>query len=199
MRAIDEAGPPSPWETILGTPALKQTVRDLVHPARWYRYFHQGRHWVPNGRPPVEISSMGAEWRLNCTRYLVREAARYSRAYADGCHGWGLVTQLGGADDGAMGPILDDLDRLASEATADPAGWIVTTELYRALACGLPAKGAGLRHLAERAQHWDGCKRRQSRKGGECTCKELAAREERRREALDAALGEGRAPEWTDD
>lgn len=198
MRATDETGPLSPWEVIMGTPALKSTVRELAAPARWYRYFHQGRYWVPHGKPPVEISTMDPEWRLNCTRYLVRRADRYARAYVDGCHGWLLVQQLGGADDGTMGPIEDELDHRASAAGADPAAWIVTTELYKALAYGLPAKGAGLRHLAERAQHWDGCKRRQARRG-ECTCTDLAAAEERRREALDAALGEGRAPEWTDD
>ena len=147
---------------------------------RWYRYFTQGTYWKPDGRDPVAIADMPREWRFNCVRFLERRATAYAGHFAMGCHAelWWALDTLNG--EMARDCIENELDGLAQQARRDPLAWIRTTELYLALASGLPIKGAGLRHLQERSGHWDGCRRRE-RRHGECTCAQLREADTERR------------------
>lgn len=153
---------------------------DALNPDRqWYRYFNQGAHWKPDGRDAVEISTMSATWRFNCMRFLERRADRYARMYSRGCEAeamWMEVVVNGEMARDSIGRALDDE---ADEARCNPTSWIVTTPLYRALARGLPVKGAALRHLQERAAHWEGCPRNLARKGV-CSCEQIRQEHEER-------------------
>lgn len=165
----------------------REAARVLASPARWYRYFTQDEHWVPNGKPPVKIADMDASWRLNASRYLERNAARYAELFAQGCSAEDFAFSMTHPD--APDSLLDERWREALTAKRDPVAWIKTTKLYRALAAGLPSKGAALRKLADRAKHWDGCEKRVKNKKGACTCAALAtaARLERERHERDLA------------
>lgn len=158
---------------------------------RWYQYFNQGVYWKPNGRPPVDIVEMEAEWRHNCRRFLERSALLYARNYADGCEAEAMLALdwLGG--EMARESVERVLDDEAHRAQADPVAWIKTTVLYKALGQQLPTKGKKLRQLATRASHFDGCPRRTARKG-ECHCYrlrlEVEERDAARRRQSDGAV-----------
>lgn len=166
-------------------------LRALLKPARWYRYFRQDTHWVPNGRAPVLIADMDATWRYNCVRFLERNAARYARLYADGCSAEETVLALTHPD--APEEIGEMMWNIAAFAERDPLAWIRTTKLYQALAEGLPEKGQPLRKLAEKAKHWGGCEGRTRPKKGVCTCAELAARDQQERQEARRAAAEAMA------
>lgn len=177
---------------MLERPNLGAAIRTLAAPARWYRYFNQAEHWVPNGKPPVQIAEMDLAWRLNCVRYLERNAARYAGLYADGCSAEEMVFGLAHPD--APEEIAEAMWRDAAFAKRDPVAWVKATKLYRALADGLPVKGAPLRKLADKAKHWGGCERRLFKKGA-CTCALLAAEARWQKELADQALAEATVPE----
>lgn len=196
MSEIDTAGLPADEAArlrALARPEIQVAARELARPARYYRYFNQGEHWVPNGRSPVRIADMDDAWRLNCARYLERNAARYAELFAQGCSAeifaFGLV-HLDAPDE-----IESAIWREAEFAKRDPVAWIKTTCLYRAMAAGLPSKGAPLRKLADRAKHWDGCEKRVKNKKGACTCAELARRARLEKAEQDRALAEATMPE----
>ena len=170
-------------------------IRALAAPARWYRYFTQDKHWVPNGKQPIEIAGMDATYRLNCTRYLERNAARYAALFAEGCSAEEFACGLVHPD--APIEVFNELYRQAWQAKLDPVAWVKTTRLYRALAAELPSRGAPLRKLADRARHWGGCEQRTRPKKGVCTCAEHAARARLEREQREAELAEATVPEWT--
>lgn len=162
--------------TTSATPLL-----DALDPDRqWYRYFNQGVRWKPDGRDAVEISAMSATWRFNCVRFLERRAARYARMYARGCEAEAMWVQVVVNGEMARESIERALDREAAEAHCDPMTWVKATPLYRALAHGLPVEGVALRHLQERAAHWEGCARNRARKG-ECTCEQIRRTHEERK------------------
>lgn len=190
-------GDPSPGASyqMLERPNLWRAARVLAAPARWYRYFNQTEHWVPNGKPPVQIVDMEPAWRLNCVRYLERNAARYAALYADGCSAEEMVFGLTNPDvsDWVGDSITGHLWEEGSRAKRDPVGWIKATKLYLALAAGLPSKGAPLRRLADRARHWSECGARERK--GECTCAELADADRRRKQQEIEALIEATMPE----
>lgn len=169
------------------------TTRTLAAPARWYRYFNQGTYWVPNGRQPLAIADMDAPYRLNCVRFLERNAARYAALYADGCSAEEFAFGLAHPD--APDEIFNEIYRQAHLAKLDPVAWIKTTKLYRALEAELPKKGAPLRKLGEKARHWGDCEQRTRPKKGRCTCAELAARDRERRAEHERALAEATVPE----
>jgi hypothetical protein len=181
---------------MLERPNLWQAARVLAAPARWYRYFNQTEHWVPNGKPPVQIADMELAWRLNCVRYLERNAARYAALYADGCSAEELVFGLTHPDvsDWVEDSVTGHLWNEGNRAKRDPLGWIKTTKLYRALAADLPSKGAPLRKLANKAKHWGGCEKRLFKKGT-CTCAQLAAEARWHKELATQALAEASMPE----
>lgn len=182
-------------ERILNDPDLAPGIKEWVKPARWYRYFHQDRHWVPEGRPAVEIAQMDASWRYNCTRYLERNALSYARRYSDGCRAEELLLTLTGTTLGEVPEaVLDHLEACAYEAKADPVAWIKTTPLYRALAAELPTKGKALRKLGERSRHWGDCPRRTALGAPECTCSALAARHRLEKERRELELAEATRP-----
>jgi hypothetical protein len=157
------------------------TRRRMIQAARWYRYFVQGTHWVPNGKPPLAIADMELTHRYNCVRYLERNAAKYATVYIAGCHAemWAQPTM--------PDEVVDALWNDASFAKADPTAWIKTTCLYRAMAADLPPGGRPMRKLAEKAKHWGECEKRTRPNKGVCTCAELAARDRREREIHEAA------------
>jgi len=167
-----------------------KALRMLMQPARWYRYFTQGKHWVPNGKPPVEIAEMDQAWRYNCVRYLERNAARYAEMFAQGCSSEELALGVFYPDMGEMAreSVENDLWNQAAHAKRDPVVWIKTTALYLALAKDLPPGGRPMRKLAEKARHWGECDKRQRPKRGTCTCAELAARSRREQERRAAAV-----------
>lgn len=185
----------SALQRILDDPKLAPAVKELCKPARWYRYFMQSEHWVPDGRPAVEIAQMDRSWRFNCTRYLERNAKSYARRFADGCHAEELVLALLGATSGGTPEsVLDELDSQSHWARENPVDWIRTTPLYRALADGLPTGGAKLRKLEERSRHWGDCPRRLSLKGPECICSQLAAQAREQKERRELELAEATRP-----
>lgn len=178
---------------LLDHPKLGQAARTLAAPARYYRYFNQGEHWVPNGKPPVLIAEMDLAWRYNCTRFLERNAARYAALFAEGCSAEEYVIAM--LYPGAPEEIADQIQREAAWAKRDPLAWVRSTKLYRALATELPEKGAPLRKLASRARHWGGCEARLKPKKGTCTCATLAEAERVRKVERDRALAEAMMPE----
>jgi hypothetical protein len=120
---------------------------DAFHKARaYYAYFQQGEVWVPNGKPPVQITDMDPAWRHNAARFLVRNAKAYLHRYEFGEH---LAIWHGEARDvtGEMvssapsGAAADGVERELEDSSAarakDPEGWIRSTPLYKALVCGL--------------------------------------------------------------
>lgn len=182
----------STLERLLADPGLEEAVKEMCRPARWYRYFNQAVSWVPDGRPAVVIAEMDLTWRYNCTRYLVRNVERYARMYADGAQAEALVARL---VTGLELPeaVLDRLDSASHLARSNPAAWVVTTPLYRALARELPT-GAELRKLSRRAAHWSECEGRLRPKKGNCTCAELAARHARDKHQRELELAEATRP-----
>lgn len=148
----------------------------------WRAYFNQGVYWKPNGRPRINIADMDDEWRYNCTRFLKRNALVYARNYAQGCEAEAMLAGefLGG--EMALVGVEQEMEAAAFHALADPAKWIESTALYQALRVKLPQKGKKLRHLAQRASHYDGCPRRTERRG-ECHCVRLKAELEERQRA----------------
>lgn len=177
---------------MVADPQIGAAIRALAAPARYYRYFNQSGHWVPNDRPPVQIAEMDAAWRLNCTRYLERNAARYADLFASGCSA--EIFAFGLVHPDAPEDTESAMWREANYAKRDPAAWIKTTRLYLALAAGLPSKGAPLRKLTDRARHWGSCEKRLSKKGV-CTCAQLAAEARWQKAQADAALIAATMPE----
>lgn len=171
IEAVETAGAP---------PGMQ--IRQYLRVQRaWRVYFDQGQYWQPNGRPRIDIADMDDEWRYNCTRYLKRNALAYARNYAQGCEAEVVLAAefLGG--EVALDSVEREMEAVALRALADPAKWIESTALYQALRVKLPQKGKKLRHLAQRASHYDGCPRRVYRKG-ECHCVRLKEElEERQR------------------
>jgi hypothetical protein len=152
-----------------------------------YDYLRQDQLWLPNGRPAVRIADMDREWRYNASRWLERRAEYFEARYTFGeilalsTRGMrAVVGEVGGVAVEA-GPWLSHFDlmgdhaRDAFEAAQDerrrePAAWIRTTPLYRALVAGLPTKRKTLARLAERAAHWSHCRIRRGIGEIECTC-----------------------------
>lgn len=171
-----------------------------------YVYLDQSKTWYPNGRPPVAIADMGAEWRHNAARWLERRAAWFAMAYSYGEILWLSRPTMREviAHDSERGDIFgrsfSPLD-LMSETVADmfdaeddrrardPLAWLKTTPLYRALIDGVPIDDPA---LAARARHYAGCPQREQT-GADCDCVRLAAAV-----AHEAEITNG-TPEWTDD
>lgn len=196
MGETDTAGLPADEAArlrALARPEIQTAARELARPARYYRYFNQATHWVPNGRLPVLIADMDLAWRLNCTRYLERNAARYAELFAQGCSA--EIFAFGIAHPDAPDEIESAIWREAEAAKRDPVAWIKTTKLYLALAAGLPKKGAPLRKLAEKAKHWGDCEKRFKNKKGACTCADLARQARLEKAEQDRALAEATMPE----
>lgn len=149
--------------------------RELLRPTRWYRYFQQGEQWWPNGKPPVAIADMDETWRYNASGWLVREADRLSRLFAEGCMAETLWVDMHVTAEMAHDGLIADLEQEADLARRSPAAWVMQTPLYLALVAGLPTKGAKRRKLGARASHWAGCPGREDAKAKECLCVDLAA------------------------
>lgn len=161
---------------------LDELTRAALAPARWYRYFTQGEQWWPNGKPPVRIADMDQTWRYNAAGWLVRQSPRLARLFREGCWAEEYWVDLYVTAEMANESLHGDLREQAAAAGADPAAWVVTTPLYRALAADLPEKGAKRRKLAARAHHWSGCPGRLDHKTRECICSVLRSRHEREQE-----------------
>lgn len=151
-----------------------------------YAYFRQDKLWLPNGKPPVQITDMDAEWRYNASRWLERRARHFEAYFSMGeifRYAAPLMREVIGEDNGEpieRGPLLSEFDLMGDSASDafeewqdarrnDPLMWLRTTALYRALVADLPAKPKKLAKLADRARHYSRC---QIRNGGdECTCR----------------------------
>lgn len=184
----------------------ENTSRDQQWLATYY-YLSQGERWLPNGRPSVAIADMDQEWRFNAARWLERRAASFALRYSFGeiehLARPTMVEVLGIDENGAdiLGETSSALDRMpeAVEYAMDnefqdrmnePATWIRTTALHKALVKGLPKRGSGLDNLADRAKHYAGCPQREETDDA-CQCAELAAEIKHEREITNGT------PEWT--
>lgn len=124
---------------------------------RTYGYLNQGKVWVPKDRPALPIADMDGRWRANAARWMERRAAAFERLYTFGEIFMlsrptmrEVITEIGGVAYEA-GPLFSHLDLMGEHAqdafdaeqehrTADPAAWIRSTPLYRAIVAGLPAE-----------------------------------------------------------
>ena len=115
-----------------------------------FRYLEQGEVWLPKDRVPVAIPEMGEAWRQNAARWLERKAAWFEWHYS-----FGEISVLSnptfrevvGCVDGVpatsgrtfsfldlMGDdTADAFNEWSDERMRDPASWIKSTPLYRAL------------------------------------------------------------------
>jgi hypothetical protein len=111
-----------------------------------YAYFNQGTTWQPKGRPCLPITEMNPAWRRNAAWWLERNAEMFeiyyslgeierlaAPAYRDMVRGR-AVSEFDLMSESTM----DGLTAASDERSADPAVWIRTTPLYRALVDGLP-------------------------------------------------------------
>jgi hypothetical protein len=129
-----------------------------VNPKDQARFIHwylsQGEVWFPKDRPKLRVQDMDLGHRRNAANWLVRRAASWEHAYTvgeliwlvSGCGGvWHEVTS-DGAGNPVAGPVVsmmpsgdmacDAFEREQEGRAADPAAWIQTTALYRALVAG---------------------------------------------------------------
>lgn len=97
----------------------------------WTRYLGQGTTWIPASGQPVAIRDMDPSWRLNAARWLLRRAGVLALR-----ENYAILRMLDGAQ------VPDDVDASAFEEfdrrMGDPAAWLRTTPLYRALVADLP-------------------------------------------------------------
>jgi hypothetical protein len=120
----------------------------------YFEYLNQGEQWQPKEGKPVRITAMGPRWRRNAAAFLLR------RADWAHLHAWGMVFAASGVL--APDPLSHAADALDGEIEAttahihdDPAAFLATTPLYRALMHGLdvdePSQSAEppVRHLSE--------------------------------------------------
>lgn len=131
----------------------------------WYRCLNQRDYWLPDGKPPVQIAGMDAAWRHNAAAYLVRNAPGYAMQYS---FGQVLSVRPPREDTMAADVYGRGLQLEQAERFADPAAWIKTLPVYKALVEGLPE------NVAELATHWSTCPVRAGQPG-ECTCSHHAA------------------------
>ena len=119
-----------------------------------YVYLSQGEIWFPNGVPKIRIQDMDLRWRRNAANWLIRRAASWSFLYTvgevsylmSGCNGLWREVVTDGNGNPVAGPAVSMMpsgdmacDAYESEQMArqtDPAAWIQTTALYRALVAG---------------------------------------------------------------
>lgn len=121
----------------------------------YYCYLNQGEQWKPKDRPWLPIADMDASWRGNAARWMKRRAAAFELYYSIGelaALSEPTMRAVVGEVDGVPvedGPLFSHLDLMGDCATdafdrevsgrsTNPAGWIRTTPLYRALVSGLP-------------------------------------------------------------
>jgi hypothetical protein len=136
-----------------------------------YAYLNQGDMWIPKTGHPMRIADMDPEWRYNASRWLEKRAEHFALQY-----GFGEIL--------AAAPLLDQMsehsqdafDAMQGQRERDPASWIRTTALYRALVDVLPTKRKKLAKLADRARHWPTCPARTG--SGECLCELIRLAEE---------------------
>jgi hypothetical protein len=148
-------------------PVLEQHLRRTL---ATYHYLNQGDLWLPRPpAPPVRVAEMDPEWRYNCARMLLRNAAGLADRY-----GWGEMQSpgLAGLSDDNQMMLAEDMAQWDAERLANPQLWMATTSLYRALAAGLPVRPRKLWRLAQRARHWSSCPARRSARN-ECRCTEI--------------------------
>ena len=93
-----------------------------------YDYLNQGTWWRPKDRPPIAIADMDERWRTNAARWLERHAERFELLYSLG----ELTHPLLGA--AQMSDLAaDGWDEAMEWRADDPAGWMRSTTLYRAV------------------------------------------------------------------
>jgi hypothetical protein len=119
-----------------------------------HAYLSQGEVWFPKDRPKIRIKDMDLDHRRNAANWLVRRAASWSFMYTvgevsylmSGCNGLWREVVSDGDGNPVPGPAVSMMpsgdmacDAYESEQMArqiDPAAWIQTTALYRALVAG---------------------------------------------------------------
>lgn len=118
-----------------------------------YGYLNQGEFWYPDGRPRLPITEMDDRWRGNAARWLERDARSFLAAYQLGelermtAPVWLDVVGVKDGQPVTAGPARSELDSMSDasmdafvadddERQSDPAAWIRTTDLYKALLPG---------------------------------------------------------------
>lgn len=141
----------------------------------WTEYLDQGEQWKPNGKPMVRIDSMDPTWRLNASRWLVRNAKVFAQKYSLAAMFEFAVICGSPVRPSEMSTdgIEAEMEQEADSRRRDPEAWIRSTALYGALTAGLPAEADDLAALSERAKHWSDCPVRSG--GDACRCEEIRA------------------------
>ncbi|MFB4306906.1 hypothetical protein [Actinomadura sp. GTD37] len=164
-----------------------------------FTLFQQGEIWLPNGKPPIQITDMDPAWRFNTARFLTRNARHYVLTYELGEHRaiWhakarevtGQMLSLAPSEAAAAG-VERELEAASASRAEDPEAWIKSTPLYQALMKDLPD------NAGELAKHWSDCAIRED--GGTCTCWERHVTEcPKRSDINEMCRCRDCAPEWT--
>jgi hypothetical protein len=154
VRTVEEAYPPS----------ARRATGPVKAPISWL--IDQGEWWQPKVGPMVRIATMTDTHRLHLMRWLERRAPSMATLMM-----WNMASGPQPSGDAACDAFEAEMDLLQDH----PVEWLHTTELYRALARGMPSPDGGKRSrkrwgkLLRRAEHYSTCPANRDLKA-ECRC-----------------------------
>lgn len=154
VRTVEEAYPPS----------ARRAVGPAKAPISWL--IDQGEWWQPKVGPMVRIATMTDTHRLHLMRWLERRAPSMATLMM-----WNMASGPQPSGDAACDGFEAEMNFLQDR----PVEWLRTTELYRALARGLPSPDGGKRsrkrwgRLLRRAEHYSTCPANRDLRA-ECRC-----------------------------